>query len=147
MEDSFAYSKDKLDKSNATPDFQEGDLVLLSTTNFNKFKACRKLKKFVSGCFFIEALNEANSVEVELSEELSNHKPVFPVLKGQKICTKKVGEYLLRYSGPSCRDEWFTEKDITEATKPLMRGLEVLSYTQNTQKYLLIYNQTIILWF
>ncbi|MBW0589679.1 hypothetical protein O181_129394 [Austropuccinia psidii MF-1] len=34
MEDSFAYAKDKWDKSHSTPDFKVGDLVLVSTTNF-----------------------------------------------------------------------------------------------------------------
>ncbi|MBW0547473.1 hypothetical protein O181_087188 [Austropuccinia psidii MF-1] len=38
MEDSFAYAKDKWDKSNATPDFEVGDLVLVSTTNLNYIK-------------------------------------------------------------------------------------------------------------
>ncbi|MBW0540788.1 hypothetical protein O181_080503 [Austropuccinia psidii MF-1] len=38
MEDSFAYAKDKWDKSHATPDFKVGDLVLVSTTNFNNIK-------------------------------------------------------------------------------------------------------------
>ncbi|MBW0461353.1 hypothetical protein O181_001068 [Austropuccinia psidii MF-1] len=35
MEYSFSYAKDKWDKSHATPDFKVGDLVFLSTTNFN----------------------------------------------------------------------------------------------------------------
>ncbi|MBW0590136.1 hypothetical protein O181_129851 [Austropuccinia psidii MF-1] len=38
IEDSFAYAKDKWDKSHATPDFKVGDLVLVSTTNFNNIK-------------------------------------------------------------------------------------------------------------
>ncbi|MBW0593770.1 hypothetical protein O181_133485 [Austropuccinia psidii MF-1] len=38
MEDSFAYAKDKWDKSHATPDFKVGYLVLVSTTNFNNIK-------------------------------------------------------------------------------------------------------------
>ncbi|MBW0581432.1 hypothetical protein O181_121147 [Austropuccinia psidii MF-1] len=38
MEDSFAYAEDKWDKSHATPDFKVGDLVLISTTNFNDIK-------------------------------------------------------------------------------------------------------------
>ncbi|MBW0588151.1 hypothetical protein O181_127866 [Austropuccinia psidii MF-1] len=38
MEDSFAYAKDKWDKSHATPDFKVGDLVLVSTTNLNNIK-------------------------------------------------------------------------------------------------------------
>ncbi|MBW0549021.1 hypothetical protein O181_088736 [Austropuccinia psidii MF-1] len=44
MEDSFAYAKDKWDKAHATPDFKGGDLVLVSNTNFNKIKGCKKLK-------------------------------------------------------------------------------------------------------
>ncbi|MBW0583478.1 hypothetical protein O181_123193 [Austropuccinia psidii MF-1] len=43
MEDSFAYAKDKWDKSHGTPDFKVGDLVLVSTTNFNNIKGCKKL--------------------------------------------------------------------------------------------------------
>ncbi|MBW0515290.1 hypothetical protein O181_055005 [Austropuccinia psidii MF-1] len=42
MEDSFEYSKDKWDKSHATPDFKVGDLLLVSTTNFNNIKGCKK---------------------------------------------------------------------------------------------------------
>ncbi|MBW0542335.1 hypothetical protein O181_082050 [Austropuccinia psidii MF-1] len=44
IEDSFAYPNDKWDKSHATPDFKVGDLVLVSTTNFNNIKGCKKLK-------------------------------------------------------------------------------------------------------
>ncbi|MBW0591300.1 hypothetical protein O181_131015 [Austropuccinia psidii MF-1] len=44
MEDSFAYAKDKWDKSHATPDFKVGDLVLVSTTNFNNIKGFKKPK-------------------------------------------------------------------------------------------------------
>ncbi|MBW0583265.1 hypothetical protein O181_122980 [Austropuccinia psidii MF-1] len=52
MEDSFAYAKDKWDKSHATP-----DLVLVSTTNFNKIKGCKNLKDSFAGPFFIKALH------------------------------------------------------------------------------------------
>ncbi|MBW0501788.1 hypothetical protein O181_041503 [Austropuccinia psidii MF-1] len=44
MEGSFAYSKNKWDKSNATPDFKVGDLALVSTANFNNIKGCEKLE-------------------------------------------------------------------------------------------------------
>ncbi|MBW0531553.1 hypothetical protein O181_071268 [Austropuccinia psidii MF-1] len=44
MEGSFAYSKDKWDKSHATPDFKVGDLVLVSTTNFNKSRDVKSSK-------------------------------------------------------------------------------------------------------
>ncbi|MBW0589677.1 hypothetical protein O181_129392 [Austropuccinia psidii MF-1] len=79
LEDSFAYSKDKRDKSNATPDFKVGDLVLESTTNFNKIKGCKNLKDSFAGPFVIRVLHGENAVEVELSEELSNKHPTFPV--------------------------------------------------------------------
>ncbi|MBW0495042.1 hypothetical protein O181_034757 [Austropuccinia psidii MF-1] len=79
MEDSFAYAKDKWDKSHATPDFKVGDLVLLSTTNFNNIKGCKELKDSFAGPFVIEELNAEDVVEVELSEELSNKHPTFPV--------------------------------------------------------------------
>ncbi|MBW0575516.1 hypothetical protein O181_115231 [Austropuccinia psidii MF-1] len=79
MEDSFAYAKDKWDKLHETPDFKVGDLVLVSTTNFNNIKGCKKLKDSFAGAFVIKALHGDNSVEVELSEELSNEHPTFPV--------------------------------------------------------------------
>ncbi|MBW0514021.1 hypothetical protein O181_053736 [Austropuccinia psidii MF-1] len=79
MEYSFAYSKDKWDKSHATPDFKVGDLVLVSTTGFNKIKGCKKLKDSFAGPFVIKTLHGENSVEVQLSEELSNKNPTFIV--------------------------------------------------------------------
>ncbi|MBW0565165.1 hypothetical protein O181_104880 [Austropuccinia psidii MF-1] len=47
MEDFFAYDKEKGDKTNATPDFKVGDLVLASTTDFNNIKVCKKLKDYL----------------------------------------------------------------------------------------------------
>ncbi|MBW0537855.1 hypothetical protein O181_077570 [Austropuccinia psidii MF-1] len=166
MEDSFAYATDKCNKSHAIPDFKVGDLVLVSTTNFNNIKGCKKLKDSFAGPFVIKALHGENAVEVELSEELSNKHPTFPVslvkpykssdaekfplrnkvpqvippietsgtkkitkvLKERKLRTKKVREYLVRYSDPTCEDEWLEEKDIPEATKILRR----FRHTRNT---------------
>ncbi|MBW0570691.1 hypothetical protein O181_110406 [Austropuccinia psidii MF-1] len=159
MEDSFAYFKDKWDRSHATPDFKVGDLVLLSTTEFNNIKGCKKIKEFFAGTFFIKALHGENVIEVELSEELSNKHPTFPVnlvkpykysdaerftllnnipqnippiessgtrrlakvLKERKLRTKKVREYLIRYSSLTCEDEWLDKKDIPEAKKLLRK--------------------------
>ncbi|MBW0578395.1 hypothetical protein O181_118110 [Austropuccinia psidii MF-1] len=72
MEDSFAYAKYKWDKSHATPDFKVGDLVLVSTTNFNNIKGCKMLKDCFAAPFVIKNLHGGNAVEVELCEELSN---------------------------------------------------------------------------
>ncbi|MBW0505144.1 hypothetical protein O181_044859 [Austropuccinia psidii MF-1] len=79
MEDSFAYANDKWDNSHSTPDFKVEDLVLVSTTNLNNIKGCEKLKDSFSGTFVIKAPHGENAVEVELSEELSNKNPTFPV--------------------------------------------------------------------
>ncbi|MBW0575676.1 hypothetical protein O181_115391 [Austropuccinia psidii MF-1] len=79
MEDSLEYAKDKWDKSHATQDFKLRDLVLESTTNFNNIKGCKKLKDSIAGPFVIKALHGENAVEVELSKELSNKHPEFPV--------------------------------------------------------------------
>ncbi|MBW0561337.1 hypothetical protein O181_101052 [Austropuccinia psidii MF-1] len=140
VEDSFSYAKDKWDKSHATSDFKVGDLVLVSTTNSNNIKGCKKLKDSFAGPFVIKALHGENAIEVELSEYLSNKHPTFPVslvkpykssnaekfplrnkapkhippiespgtrkitkvLKERKLRTKKVREYLVRYSAPTC---------------------------------------------
>ncbi|MBW0463942.1 hypothetical protein O181_003657 [Austropuccinia psidii MF-1] len=157
MEDSFAYAKDKWDKSHATPYFKVGDLVLVSTTNFNNIQGCKKLKHSFAGPFVIKALHGKNLIGVELSDKLSNTNPTFPVsmlkpyrlshseklpmrnkapknippiessgtrkitksFKERKLRTKKVREYLVRYSDPAFEDEWLVEKDIPEATKLL----------------------------
>ncbi|MBW0581367.1 hypothetical protein O181_121082 [Austropuccinia psidii MF-1] len=79
IKDSFAYAKDRWDKSHATRDFKVGDLVLVSTTNFNNIKGCKILKDSFAGPFVIKALHGENVVELELSEELSNKHPTFPV--------------------------------------------------------------------
>ncbi|MBW0527078.1 hypothetical protein O181_066793 [Austropuccinia psidii MF-1] len=157
MEDSFAYAKDKWDKSHSTLYFKVWDLVLVSTTNFNNIKGCKNLKESFARDFVIKYLHGENAVEVELSEELSNKHPTFPVSlikpykssdaerfplrnkfpqviplietfgiekklpKERKLRTKRVREYLVRYSDPACEDEWLEEKDIPEATKLLRR--------------------------
>ncbi|MBW0578430.1 hypothetical protein O181_118145 [Austropuccinia psidii MF-1] len=44
MNDAFEYAKWKSDKSHKTPEFKVGDLILLSTLNFNNIKGPKKLK-------------------------------------------------------------------------------------------------------
>ncbi|MBW0591571.1 hypothetical protein O181_131286 [Austropuccinia psidii MF-1] len=69
MNDSFRYAKQKWDKSHKVPDFKVGDLVLVSSLNFNNIKGPKKLKDYYVGPFIIVALHGANSVQVELSGE------------------------------------------------------------------------------
>ncbi|MBW0570384.1 hypothetical protein O181_110099 [Austropuccinia psidii MF-1] len=79
MNDAFEYAKKKWDKSHKVPDFKVGDLVLVSTLNSNNIKGPKKLKYYYVGPFFIVSLHGTNAVQVELSGELENKHPTFPV--------------------------------------------------------------------
>ncbi|MBW0463093.1 hypothetical protein O181_002808 [Austropuccinia psidii MF-1] len=67
INDAFEYAKQKWDKNHKVPDFKVGDLVLVSTFNFNNIKGSKKLKDFYAGPFVIVASSGTNAVQVELS--------------------------------------------------------------------------------
>ncbi|MBW0530635.1 hypothetical protein O181_070350 [Austropuccinia psidii MF-1] len=100
MEDSIPYAKDKWEKSHATPDFKVGDLGLVSNTNFNNIKGCKKLKEAFAGFFVLKALHGKNSVEVELSEELSKKHPTHPVSLIKPYKSSNAGNFPLRNKAP-----------------------------------------------
>ncbi|MBW0554847.1 hypothetical protein O181_094562 [Austropuccinia psidii MF-1] len=79
INDAFDYSKQKWDKSHKAPDLKVGDLVLVSTFNFNNIKGPNKIKYSYVGPFVIFSLHGTNAVQVELSGELENEHPTFPV--------------------------------------------------------------------
>ncbi|MBW0586043.1 hypothetical protein O181_125758 [Austropuccinia psidii MF-1] len=79
INDAFEYAKQKWEKSHKVPDFKVGDLVLVSTLNINNIKVPKKLQYSYVGPFFIVTLNGTNAVQVELSGELENKHPTFPV--------------------------------------------------------------------
>ncbi|MBW0577414.1 hypothetical protein O181_117129 [Austropuccinia psidii MF-1] len=56
MPDSFKYAKERCDKSHQPPDFKIGDLVLVSTLNFNNIKGPKKLKDSFAGPLRIKSL-------------------------------------------------------------------------------------------
>ncbi|MBW0568426.1 hypothetical protein O181_108141 [Austropuccinia psidii MF-1] len=64
MNDAFDYAKQKWDKSQKVLDFKFGDLVLVSTLNFNNIKGLKKLKDSYVGPFVIFALCGTNAVQV-----------------------------------------------------------------------------------
>ncbi|MBW0589738.1 hypothetical protein O181_129453 [Austropuccinia psidii MF-1] len=57
MTDAFDYAKQKWDKSHKVRDFKAGDLVLVSTWNFNNTKGPKKLKCSYVGPFVIVAIH------------------------------------------------------------------------------------------
>ncbi|MBW0517466.1 hypothetical protein O181_057181 [Austropuccinia psidii MF-1] len=79
MQDSFKYAKEICDKSHRPPEFKVGDLVLVSTLNFNNIKGPKKLNYSFEGPFMIKALHGPNAVELELTGELMKKHPAFPV--------------------------------------------------------------------
>ncbi|MBW0465881.1 hypothetical protein O181_005596 [Austropuccinia psidii MF-1] len=79
MNDAFDYAKEKWDKSQKVPDFKVGDLVLVSTLNFNNIRGPKKLQDSYAGPYVIVALHGTNAVQVELSGELENKHPTFPL--------------------------------------------------------------------
>ncbi|MBW0572886.1 hypothetical protein O181_112601 [Austropuccinia psidii MF-1] len=79
MQDSFKYAKERWDKSHKPPDFKVGDLVLVSTINFNNLKGPNKLKYSFAGPFMIKALHGPNAVQLELTGELMSKHPALPV--------------------------------------------------------------------
>ncbi|MBW0465746.1 hypothetical protein O181_005461 [Austropuccinia psidii MF-1] len=66
----FEYDKQKWDKGQKVPDFKVGDLVLVSTSNFNNIKGLKKLNYSYGGYFFIVSLHGTNAFQVEFSCEL-----------------------------------------------------------------------------
>ncbi|MBW0467946.1 hypothetical protein O181_007661 [Austropuccinia psidii MF-1] len=79
MNNAFEYTDQKWDKIHKHPEFKVGDFILVSTLTFNNIKCPNKLKDSFAGPFIIEALDGTNAVQVELSGELENKYPTFPV--------------------------------------------------------------------
>ncbi|MBW0501327.1 hypothetical protein O181_041042 [Austropuccinia psidii MF-1] len=79
MNNAFEYAKQKWDKSHKNPEFKVGDLILVSTLNYNNIKGPKKLRYSFAGPFIIKAFHGTNAVQVELSGELEKKHPNFPV--------------------------------------------------------------------
>ncbi|MBW0563623.1 hypothetical protein O181_103338 [Austropuccinia psidii MF-1] len=79
LQDSFKYAKEIWDKSHKPPEFKIGDLVLVSTLNFNNIEGPKKFKDSFAGPFMIKELHGPIAVQLELTGELINKNPTFPV--------------------------------------------------------------------
>ncbi|MBW0518341.1 hypothetical protein O181_058056 [Austropuccinia psidii MF-1] len=69
----------KWDKSHETPQLQVGDVILVSTLNFDNINGHKELKDSFAGPFIIKDLLGTNAVHVQLSGELENKHSTFPV--------------------------------------------------------------------
>ncbi|MBW0569864.1 hypothetical protein O181_109579 [Austropuccinia psidii MF-1] len=79
MQDSFKYAKERWYETHKPPDFKIEPLVLVSTSNFNDIRGPKKLKDSFAGPFMIKALHGPNAVQLELTDELMNKHPTFPL--------------------------------------------------------------------
>ncbi|MBW0510784.1 hypothetical protein O181_050499 [Austropuccinia psidii MF-1] len=70
INDAFEYDKQEWNKRHKTPEFKVGDLILVSTLNFDNIKGPKKLRDCFAGGFIIKGLHGTNTVQVELSGEL-----------------------------------------------------------------------------
>ncbi|MBW0534674.1 hypothetical protein O181_074389 [Austropuccinia psidii MF-1] len=114
MNDAFDYAKQKWDKSHKVPDFKVGDLVLVSTWNFNNFKGPKKLKNSYIGPFFIvEPYQPADKELFPLRNpttlivppvEQNEDKKIKKVIKERRLRGKNQREYLVRYRNPVHKD-------------------------------------------
>ncbi|MBW0587361.1 hypothetical protein O181_127076 [Austropuccinia psidii MF-1] len=100
MNDVFEYAKQKWDKIHKHPEFKVGDLILVSTLNFNNIKGPKKLKDSFAGPFIIKALHGKNGVQVELSGEFENKHPAFPVSLVKHYTSSDKGLFPLRNETP-----------------------------------------------
>ncbi|MBW0562790.1 hypothetical protein O181_102505 [Austropuccinia psidii MF-1] len=79
MQDSSKYEKERWNKSHKPPNFNIGDLVLVSSLNIKNIKGPKKLKDSFAVPFIIKALHGPNAVQLELEGKLMNKHPTFPV--------------------------------------------------------------------
>ncbi|MBW0572921.1 hypothetical protein O181_112636 [Austropuccinia psidii MF-1] len=79
MNHAFEYAKQKWYKGHKTPEIKVGDLILVSTLQFNDIKGPKKLRGYLEGKFIMKALHGTNAVKLEISGELENKHSAFPV--------------------------------------------------------------------
>ncbi|MBW0516189.1 hypothetical protein O181_055904 [Austropuccinia psidii MF-1] len=100
INDAFEYAKQKWDKSNKTPEFKVGALILVSTLSFNNIDGPKRLEDSFEGPFIIKGLHGTNEVQVEQSGELENKHPDFPVTLGKNYTSSDGQLFPLRNETP-----------------------------------------------
>ncbi|MBW0503862.1 hypothetical protein O181_043577 [Austropuccinia psidii MF-1] len=68
-----------MDKTHKPHEFKLGDLVLVSTVNFDNIKGPKKLKDSFEGPFMTKALHEPNAVQLEITGECMKKHPAIPL--------------------------------------------------------------------
>ncbi|MBW0537273.1 hypothetical protein O181_076988 [Austropuccinia psidii MF-1] len=100
MQASLKYEKGRWDESHKPPYFKIGDLVLVSTLNFNNIKGPNNLKDSFAGPFMIKELHGPNAVQLELTGELMNKHTTFPVVLIEPYSSSDKDSFRLRIKPP-----------------------------------------------
>ncbi|MBW0549382.1 hypothetical protein O181_089097 [Austropuccinia psidii MF-1] len=100
MQDSFKDAKERWDKSHKPPDLKIGDLVLVSTLNFNSIRGPKKLEDSFEGPFMIKALHGPNAVQLELTGKLMTKNPTSPVSLIKRYSSSDKELFPLRNESP-----------------------------------------------
>ncbi|MBW0572563.1 hypothetical protein O181_112278 [Austropuccinia psidii MF-1] len=116
MNDAFEYAKQKWDKSHKTPEFKVGDLILVSSLNFNSIKGPNLVKHYTSSDVELFVLRNETPLEVPPLDP-SEEKKRLKVLKERRLRGKNEREYLVRYRSPQHADEWIVADKITDSQK------------------------------
>ncbi|MBW0533734.1 hypothetical protein O181_073449 [Austropuccinia psidii MF-1] len=80
MQNASKIVKLRWGKNHKTPYFIIGDLVLVSSSSFKNINRTNKLEDSFSGMFIIRSLHGPNSAQLDLTGELMNKHPPFPVV-------------------------------------------------------------------
>ncbi|MBW0526648.1 hypothetical protein O181_066363 [Austropuccinia psidii MF-1] len=96
INDAFEYAIQNCDKIHKTPEFNIGDLILVSNLIFNNIKGPKNLKYSFEGPFIIKALHGKNASQVEISGELENENSTFPVSLGKNYTSSDKELFPLR---------------------------------------------------
>ncbi|MBW0489531.1 hypothetical protein O181_029246 [Austropuccinia psidii MF-1] len=133
------YSKEKWEKSHQVPDLKVGDLVLVSTLNFNNIKGQKKLKDSYVGPFVLVSLHGNHVALLELRVELENKHPNFPVIliKPHQQAEKEL--FPLRNPTPLTVPP--VEKSEDKKTKKLIKEWRLRG--KNEREYFVRYRNTV----
>ncbi|MBW0508967.1 hypothetical protein O181_048682 [Austropuccinia psidii MF-1] len=126
MNDTFYYAKKKWHKSHKVPDLKVGDLLLVSTLNFNNIKGPKKLKipnlikPYQPAEKELFPLRNPTPLAVPQVEQ-NEDKKINKVIKERRLRGKNQRKYVVRYRNPVHEDEWLAESEIPESDKLLKR--------------------------
>ncbi|MBW0491172.1 hypothetical protein O181_030887 [Austropuccinia psidii MF-1] len=129
------YSKQRWDKSHMEPYFKEGDLVLVSTLNFNNLKGPKKMRDSFVGPFTIIKLIGKNEVEVKLKQEFSRKHPLFTVTLVKSYFQTEEDKFPSRKENPT-PPKIVEVEDSPVPVKKIIKDMKIRLNSKEQRQYL-----------